>query len=113
MAAVTCLRRGDVTEARRHLAAAVPDAERIGIRVVGPLALARSLDLEQAGALPAALAVLTAGFAHNTEALQEIEDLLADAMPLANAVGNLKDAKALPGHATAPAAASQIPHPRA
>ena len=58
-----CFHRGEVAAARRHLAAAVPHAKRIGNRVIGPLALARSLDREQAGALPEALAVLTAGFA--------------------------------------------------
>ena len=77
IAAVICFHRGDMTAARRHLAAAVPHAERIGNQVIGPLALARSLDREQAGALPEALAVLTAGFTGNTEELDEIEDLLA------------------------------------
>jgi DNA-binding CsgD family transcriptional regulator len=113
IAAVICLHRGDVAEARRHLADAVPHAERIGIRVVGMLALARSLELEQAGSLPEALAVLTAGFAGNTEELQEIEDLLADAVRLATELGKREEAKALAGHATALAAGSQIPHRRA
>ena len=63
IAAVICFHRGEITAARRHLAAAAPHAERIGNRVIGPLALARSLDREHAGALPEALAVLTAGFA--------------------------------------------------
>ena len=71
VAAVICLHRGEITAARRHLAAAAPHAERIGNRVVGPLALARSLDCEHADALPEALAVLTAGFADNTEELEE------------------------------------------
>ncbi len=110
IAAVICLHRGDVAEARRHLADAVPYAERIGIRIVPPLALARSLDLELAGSLPEALAVLTAGFADNTEELQEIEDLLADAVRLATELGKGEEAKALAGHATALAAGSQIPH---
>ena len=61
-----CFHRGEIAAARRHLAAAVPHAKRTGNRVIGQLALARSLDCEQAGALPEALAVLTSGFAGNT-----------------------------------------------
>jgi hypothetical protein len=90
IAAVICFHRGQVATARRHLAAAVPHAKRIGSRVIGPLALARSLDREHAGALPEALAVLTAGFAGNTEELDEIEYLLADAVRLAARTGDLK-----------------------
>ena len=85
IAAVICFHRGEIAAARRHLAAAVPHAKRIGHRLIGSLALARSLDCEQAGALPEALAALTAGFAGNTEELEEIEDLLADAVRLATA----------------------------
>jgi DNA-binding CsgD family transcriptional regulator len=113
IAAVICFHRGDIPEARRHLAAAAPHAERIGNRVIGPLALARSLESEQAGALPAALAVLTAGFTDNTEALDEIEDLLPDGVRLATQTGNLAAAAALAGHANALAADSEIPHRQA
>ena len=88
IAAVICFHRGEIAAARGHLAAAAPHAERIGNRVIGPLALARSLDREQAGALPEALAALTAGFADNTEELEEIEDLLADAVRLATKTGD-------------------------
>jgi DNA-binding CsgD family transcriptional regulator/tetratricopeptide (TPR) repeat protein len=113
IAAMICFHRGEITAARRHLAAAVPYAQRIGNRVVGPLALARSLDCEQAGALPEALAMLTAGFAGNKEELEEIEDLLADAVRLATKTGDLGTAKALAGHAAALAAESEIPHRQA
>jgi len=113
IAAVICFHRGEITEARRHLAAGVPRAQRIGNRVVGPLALARSLDAEHSGALPEALAVLTAGFADNTEELDEIEDLFADAVRLATKIGDLGTAKALAGHAAALAAESEIPHRQA
>jgi len=113
IAAVICFHRGEITAARRHLAAAVPHAKRIGNRVIGPLALARSLDCEHAGALAEALAVLTAGFADNTEELDEIEDLLADAVRLATKTGDLGTAKALAGHAVALAAESEIPHRQA
>jgi DNA-binding CsgD family transcriptional regulator len=81
--------------------------------VVGPLALARSLDSEHADALPAAMAVLTAGFAENAEELEEIEDLLADAVRLATTIGSLGTAKAVAGHAEALAAESEIPHRQA
>ncbi len=113
IAAMIGFHRGEITAARRHLAAAVPYAERIGNRVVGPLALARSLDSEQAGALPAALARLTTGFADNKEELDEIEDLFADAVRLATTVDDLSTAKAIAGHACALAAESEIPHRQA
>ena len=45
IAAVISFHRGEIGAARRHLAAAVPHAERIGHRLIGPLALARSLEL--------------------------------------------------------------------
>ena len=111
--AVICFHRGDLAAARRNLAAAVPRAERIGNRLLGPLALARSLDLEQDGLLPDALAVLTAGFAGNTEELEEIEDLLADAVRLAMKIGDVGAAQSLVGHAAALAAESEIPHRQA
>jgi DNA-binding CsgD family transcriptional regulator len=113
IAAVICFHRGEITAARSHLAVAVPHAKRIGHRVVGTLALARSLDCEQAGALPEALAVLTAGFADKTEELEEIEDLFADAVRLAAQIGDLGTAKAIAGHAVALAAESEIPHRQA
>src|SRR6266516_670249 len=113
IAAVICFHRGEITAARRHLAAAVPHARRTGNRVSGPMALARSLDCEQAGALPEALAVLTAGFAGNTEELDEIEYVLADAVRLAAKTGDLETARALAGHAAAFAAGSEIPHRQA
>ena len=113
IAAVICFHRGEITAARGHLAAAVPYAQRIGNRVVGPLALARSLDAEQADALPEALAVLTAEFADNTEELDEIEDLFADAVRLATKIDDLGTAKAIAGHAVTLAAESEIPHRQA
>jgi DNA-binding CsgD family transcriptional regulator len=113
IAAVICFHRGEITAARGHLAAAVPYAQRIGNRVVGPLALARSLDCEHADQLPEALAVLTAEFADNTEELDEIEDLFADAVRLATKIDDLGTAKAIAGHAVTLAAESEIPHRQA
>ena len=61
IAAVIGFHRGEIGVARRHLAAAAPYAERFGPRLIGPFALARSLDCEHDGALPEALAALTEG----------------------------------------------------
>jgi DNA-binding CsgD family transcriptional regulator len=113
IAAVICFHRGDVGAARQHLAAAAPHAERIGDLLIGPYALARSLDCEQEGALPEALAVLTGAFAGDTEELEEIEDVLADAVRLATKTGDLATARSLTGHATALASGSEIPHRQA
>jgi DNA-binding CsgD family transcriptional regulator len=113
IAAVIGFHRGEVDAARRHLAAAVPHAKLVGHRVVGALTLARSLDREQDGALPEALAVLTDAVHGNTEQLEEIEDLLADAVRLATETGDLGAAQDFAGHATALAAGSEIPHRQA
>ena len=113
IAAVISFHRGELDTARRHLAAAAPHAQRIGHRLVGPLALAHSLDHEHDGALAEALAELTAGFRGNTEELEEIEDLLADAVRLATQTADLDTAQALAGQADALAAESEIPHRQA
>jgi len=113
IAALICLHRGEHAAARRHLAAAVPPAGRVGNRVISSLALARSLDCEQHGALPGALAELTAGFDNDAEELEELERLLADAVRLATATGDLGTAKALTDRAAALAAESDIPHRQA
>ena len=113
IAAVICFHRGEIADARRYLATAAPHTERIGTQVIGPLVLARSLDQEHAGAPADALAELKAGFAENAEELDEIEDLLADAVRLAAAIGDPGTAQALAGHAAALADGSEIPHRRA
>jgi DNA-binding NarL/FixJ family response regulator len=113
IAAVICFHRGDFAAARDHLAAAEARVRQIGNRVIGPLALARSLDHEHAHALPVALSALTAGFADNSEQLDEIEDLLADAVRLAMKIGDVGTARALAGQAAVLVADSQIPHRQA
>jgi DNA-binding CsgD family transcriptional regulator len=113
IAAVISFHRGEADTARRHLADAVPHAELIGNRVFGSLVLARSLDREQNGALPEALAVLTDAVNGNTEQLEEIEDLLGDGVRLATQTGDLDTAQALAGHAAALAAGSDVPHRQA
>jgi len=110
IAAVISFHRGEIETARRHLAAAVSHAKRIGHRLITSLALARSLDREHDGALPEALAALTDAFGGNTEEIEEIEDLFADAVRLATAIGDVGRAQALAGHATSLAAESEIPH---
>ena len=113
IAAMICFHRGDTGAARRHLAAAVPHAQLLGQRLIGPLALARSLDREIDGAPSEALAALTGAFDGNTEELQEIEDLLANAVRLATATDDAGTAQALAGQAAALAAGSEIPHRQA
>jgi len=113
VAAVICFHRGETDEARSHLTASVPHAERIGNRLIGPLTLARSLDREQEDALPEALAALTDGFDGNTEELVAIEELLADAVRLAVRTGDRTAAQALTGHADTLAAGSDVPHRQA
>ena len=110
IAALISFHRGEIGTARRHLAAAVPHAQRLGQRPIGSLALARSLDCEQDGALPEALAALTDAFDGNTEEVEEIEDLLADAVRLATQAGDVSTAQAIAGHAAALAVESEIPH---
>ncbi len=112
IAAVISFHRGEVDAARRHLAAAVPHAKLLGHRLIGPLALARSLDCEQGGALAEALGALTDAFDGNTEEL-ETEDLLGDAVRLASVTSDLSTAQALAAHATALAAQSAVPHRQA
>jgi DNA-binding CsgD family transcriptional regulator len=113
VAAMIRFHRGEIEAARSHLEAAVPHAKRIGHRQIGPLALARSLDCEQAGAPQEALAALTAAFEDNAEDLGEVEDLLGEAVRLALQVGDQGTAKALAGHVDALAAGSEIPHRQA
>jgi DNA-binding NarL/FixJ family response regulator/tetratricopeptide (TPR) repeat protein len=109
VAAVISFHRGEVAAARGYLAAAGPYTRRLGRRPIGPLALARSLDREQDGALPEARAALTDAFDANEE-VEEIEDLLADAVRLAAGTGDQASAQALAGHADTLAAGSRIPH---
>jgi DNA-binding CsgD family transcriptional regulator len=113
IAAVICFHRGEVEVARHRLAAATQYAKRLGHRLITSLALARSLDCEHDGALPEALAALKDAFVGNTEEVEEIEDLLADAVRLATATGDLSTAQALADQAAALAAESEIPHRQA
>jgi DNA-binding NarL/FixJ family response regulator len=112
-AAVISFHRGDADTARGHLSAATTYATRIGHRLFGPLVLAHSLDHEESGALPEALAVLTGAFDGNAEQLDEIEDLFADAVRLAMQSNDLDTARSLTDQATVLAADSTVPHRQA
>jgi len=113
IAAVISFHRGEVGFARGRLAAAAPHAERLGHRVITSLALACSLDREHDGALPEALAALTDAFDGSTEEVEEIEDLIPDAVRLAAETGDTSTAQSLAGQAAALAAESEIPHRQA
>jgi len=113
VAAAICFHRGEIDDARAHLAAATPHAEQFGDRLVGSLALARSMAREHDEDPASALAELTAGFADMVEDFDEIEDLLADAVRLAMEVDDLDKAKTLAGHASALGAGSEVPHRQA
>jgi DNA-binding CsgD family transcriptional regulator len=113
IAAVVSFHRGEVGVARGYLAAAAPHVERLGHRLITSLALARSLDFEHDGALPEALAALTDAFEDSTEEVEEIEDLLPDAVRLAAETGNMDTAQAVAGQGAALAAGSEIPHRQA
>ncbi|MEU4448249.1 AAA family ATPase [Actinosynnema sp. NPDC050801] len=108
VAALIHLHRGDAAGARRHLGPVVDSvdgdaAPRLEGHVIGPLALAVSLELEQAGRVREAWSVLTGW--------ESVEDLLPDFVRLAVELG--EDAAAAVAHAEALAAELDVPHRRA
>jgi DNA-binding CsgD family transcriptional regulator/tetratricopeptide (TPR) repeat protein len=113
IAAVISFHRGEIGAARRYLATATPHAKRLGQRLIGFLALARSLDCEHDGRLPDALAELTVGFGGSSEDLEEMENLFADAVRLAIKTADLNIAGVLADHAVALAGDSQTPRRQA
>ena len=113
IAAVIGFHRGQPDVARRHLEAAGPYARLIGNRPIRSLALARSLDREHAGARPEALAALADALNGDDDQVEEVEDLLADAVRLAAGTADLPAARSLAGQAAALAAGSEIPHRQA
>ena len=112
IAAVICFHRGEDSAARCRLAAAAPHAKQIENRVVGPLALARSLDSELKGEPAEALAELTR-FTDNAEEIDEIEDLLPDGVRLAARVGDTATGRLLADRAAGLAHDTEIPHRQA
>ena len=113
IAAVISFHRGDAAAARRHLGAAAPYARWIGHRFIGEMALARSMDFEHDGSPSEALAAVAEVFSNGDDSIEEIEDLLADAVRLATLTGDLSTAQDLAGQAVALAAGSEIPHQQA
>jgi DNA-binding CsgD family transcriptional regulator len=106
------LHRGDAAAAR-HLADAQVFATRLGERVVGLLVSARSLEREQADDPAGALAVLVDGLARCEEEIEQTSDLLAEAVRLSIAVGDLERAKDLVVRAESVAGEGAVPHRKA
>jgi DNA-binding CsgD family transcriptional regulator/tetratricopeptide (TPR) repeat protein len=102
--------RNQAATARRYLADAQPHAERAGQHLVPPLALARSLEREAAGAPGEALGLLTPVISDNPDDLGQIEDLFPDAVRLAVKTADKVTAQALADLAATLAEGSQIPH---
>jgi DNA-binding CsgD family transcriptional regulator len=113
VAAIIAFHRGDPGQAHRYVAAAAPHAKKIGHRLIPPLALARSTEHEQGGALPEALAELSVWFDGGTEELGQAEDLLVDAVRLAAKIGDQSIARNLTKQAAVLAAESEISHQQA
>jgi DNA-binding CsgD family transcriptional regulator/tetratricopeptide (TPR) repeat protein len=112
VAATIQFHRGDM-EAGRRLKEAERCAAMLGERVLGALALARSLDREQADAPEEALAVLMDGLSDSAEELEQTTELFADAVRLAMSTGDKELARTVVGRAEAVALASDVPHRQA
>lgn len=112
VAATIGLHRGE-SSAREHLTKAEEYAARIGDRVIGSLALARSLDREQADEPAQALAVLMDGLSETAEEVEQTTELLADAVRLAVSVGDRAAARGIVSRAEAIARSSTVPHRQA
>jgi DNA-binding CsgD family transcriptional regulator len=113
IAAGISFHRNEPDTARSYLAAAQAHGQRIGHRTVLALALARSLDREQAGMPDDALAVLAAAIEADADDLGDIEDLLADAVRLALKTGDKTAAQTLTRQAGLLAEETDIPHRQA
>jgi tetratricopeptide (TPR) repeat protein len=109
IAALIGFHRGDATAARGFLSAADPHAARIGHPFISTLTLARSLDHEDAGALPAALSTLTCWLDGGTQEISQVQDIVPDAVRLAVRVGDLSTAQAITTQATDFAATWETP----
>jgi DNA-binding CsgD family transcriptional regulator len=92
-AAIVLLHRGDESS-RHHLSTAEQFAAQTGKRVIYTLALARSLELEQADEPVHALAELREALADSAEEPAETAALLADAVRLAMQEGDADGAQA-------------------
>ncbi|WP_018684913.1 helix-turn-helix transcriptional regulator [Actinokineospora enzanensis] len=89
VAALIAFHRGDPDAAVAHLAAAGDHAGHLGTRVIGSLALAGALERERRGAPERALAKLLEFLSGPAEELEEMEDLLPEAVRLAVQLGEV------------------------
>jgi tetratricopeptide (TPR) repeat protein len=113
IAAEIAFHRNEPASAHPNLAGAQAHAQRLGHRVVPALALAESLEHEQAGRLDEALAVLTTALAANADELGETEDLFADAVRLALKTGDEAAARTMTVQAARIAEGTDIPRRQA
>jgi tetratricopeptide (TPR) repeat protein len=109
IAALISFHRGDATAAHGFLSVADPHAARISGRFIATLTLARSLDHEHAGALPTALSTLSRWLDGSTEEIQQVQDILPDAVRLAMDIGDLDTARVLVSQVTNFAATCETP----
>jgi DNA-binding CsgD family transcriptional regulator len=109
LAATIQLHRGD-PDSQRHIEAADRFSAKVGGRIVGSFAMAKSLQREQADAPAAALEVLLDGLSDRVQETEETVDLLADAVRLAVSVGDKGVAHAIVKRASTMAEGSVAPH---
>ena len=113
-AAVIRFHRGEVSAARRHIAAVAPYAAQLGrYRFISVVLLARSLDREHEGDLPGALAELLIAFDEHTEELDELAVLSTEGVRLAVKVGDLNAARAIARSAAEFSGGAPVPHRQA
>jgi tetratricopeptide (TPR) repeat protein len=93
--ALVGLYRGDTAAARDRLRATAPHLPGLGNALIPSLVLARSLDEELAGNLPAALSMLTGWLDDVTEEVGTAQEFVPDATRLAVLLGDLDTARAL------------------
>ncbi|MFB9321428.1 helix-turn-helix transcriptional regulator [Cryptosporangium minutisporangium] len=110
IAATVLLHRGETEAGLRNLELSEAHAVRVGLRVIAALALARALRFEQEGRPEEALASLLAYLTGDVEELDEMEELLPDAMRLALECNDLNGAAHVLRLADEAAARAEIPH---
>lgn len=109
MSAVIRLHRGQLAEATRHLEAATAVRELAGHRVIASYAGAVALLAEHEGRAGAALTLLTGNIEEHKE-LDEVEELLPDAIRLAHDTGDAPAFAKVLGLAEHLASVADVPH---
>jgi len=110
MVAAIYLHRGETEAGLHHLAISEAHEELLGLRVIAAPALARALRSEQAGRPEEALEGLLSNLTGEVEELDEMEELLPDAMRLAVECNNPNGAAHVLRYANEAAARSANPH---